>query len=587
MARLSIYLLGPLRVFLEGQPVAGFESDKVRALLAYLAAEPGRPHRREALAGLLWPDRSEKSARACLRSALTNLRQVIDEPHAVTPCLIIDRQSICFNPASDVWVDVKAISELLVARAAAEYPVQRLEKAVEIYQGRFLEEFFVPCSSAFEEWALLHRERLHRQMVSLLQRLAAYYEDQNDQDKALRFAWRLVELDSWREESQRRLMRLLASSGQRAAALAQYEACRLSLARELGVEPAPETTLLYVQIRDGEPVERRRLDSDRAHPQIPRESLASIDRTYRAWREKILDLLPAHLARAIRTRKDRPSRRIAVGGLVLVAGVLLFGLFAIVLFLRSVGIPTRDPASPGMQSAQIPPKSVRGKIVLVCEQSGPRRICIRDTRTNKITQIATQDFTEIGYPSWSPDGEKIVFCAGKEAVGWSGHHLFLMNDDGSNLQQIHKEGFGINPVWSPNGEWIAFIGEGGLWMMRSDGLEERMLVEGFEWGKPRTLAWSPDSRQIVYVSRSTSGYAEVWTIQPDSQDLSLVREIDDCFDIVQAGWSADGQQVGVYCLSPERELFFVMNADGSGELETVAFLDDWFHYYWPRWERAQ
>ena len=94
MARLSIYLLGPLRVFLEGQPVAGFESDKVRALLAYLAAEPGRPHRREALAGLLWPDRSEKSARACLRSALTNLRQVIDEPHAVTPCLIISPNHI-------------------------------------------------------------------------------------------------------------------------------------------------------------------------------------------------------------------------------------------------------------------------------------------------------------------------------------------------------------------------------------------------------------------------------------------------------------------------------------------------------------
>jgi Tol biopolymer transport system component len=162
-----------------------------------------------------------------------------------------------------------------------------------------------------------------------------------------------------------------------------------------------------------------------------------------------------------------------------------------------------------------------------------------------------------------------------------------MNPDGSNLQQIHYNGFGNHPVWSPDGDWIAFIGEGGFWLMRPDGSEERMLVEGFEWGRPRTLAWSPDSQQIVYVTLTRSGYAEVWIIQPDNQSRSLVREIDDCFDIVQAGWSADGRQVGVYCLSPERELFLVMNADGSGELEKAAFRNDWFHIYWPRWQKAQ
>ncbi|MGD9146963.1 MAG: alpha/beta hydrolase, partial [Anaerolineae bacterium] len=60
MARLSICLLGPLQVTLDGKPVTSFESDKVRALLAYLAVEVGQPHRREKLAGLLWPDRPER-----------------------------------------------------------------------------------------------------------------------------------------------------------------------------------------------------------------------------------------------------------------------------------------------------------------------------------------------------------------------------------------------------------------------------------------------------------------------------------------------------------------------------------------------
>jgi hypothetical protein len=40
MARLAIRLLGPFQVTLDGQPVTGFESDKVRALLARVRAEP-------------------------------------------------------------------------------------------------------------------------------------------------------------------------------------------------------------------------------------------------------------------------------------------------------------------------------------------------------------------------------------------------------------------------------------------------------------------------------------------------------------------------------------------------------------------
>ena len=53
MAHLSISLLGTFQVILDGEPVTAFESDKVRALLAYLAVESDRPHRRGTLACLL------------------------------------------------------------------------------------------------------------------------------------------------------------------------------------------------------------------------------------------------------------------------------------------------------------------------------------------------------------------------------------------------------------------------------------------------------------------------------------------------------------------------------------------------------
>ena len=101
MSRLTILLLGRFQVTVAGKVVSGFESDKVRALFAYLAIEADRPHRREALAGLLWPDFPERSARASLRTALANLRQTIGDRQASPSFLHITRQTIQFNPASD------------------------------------------------------------------------------------------------------------------------------------------------------------------------------------------------------------------------------------------------------------------------------------------------------------------------------------------------------------------------------------------------------------------------------------------------------------------------------------------------------
>jgi hypothetical protein len=72
VARLSIRLLGSFQVTLDGEAAVGFRSDKVRALLAYLCVELEAPHRREKLAGLLWPEWPERAAR-------TNLRQVIGD----------------------------------------------------------------------------------------------------------------------------------------------------------------------------------------------------------------------------------------------------------------------------------------------------------------------------------------------------------------------------------------------------------------------------------------------------------------------------------------------------------------------------
>ncbi|MES0361734.1 MAG: BTAD domain-containing putative transcriptional regulator, partial [Anaerolineales bacterium] len=227
--------------------------DKVRALLSYLAVESERPHRREKLAGLLWPDYPESSARSSLRRALADLRKGIGDERAEPPYLLISRQTIQFNQESEAWVDVTGFTSLSQAKGQPDQGViQGWGDAVDMYRGEFMEGFSLPDSPPFEEWQLLNREHYHRQVLDTLHRLSDAFEAQGEIESALPYAWRQVEIEPSRENAHRQIMRLLALSGQRDAALAQYETLKHVLARELGVEPAQETQELYGQLLRGE-----------------------------------------------------------------------------------------------------------------------------------------------------------------------------------------------------------------------------------------------------------------------------------------------------------------------------------------------
>ena len=252
MAYLAIRLLGPFQATLNDQPITHFESDKVRALLAYLSVEADRPHRREALAGSLWPEMPERSARANLRYALSDLRQVIGDHQADPPFLRITRQTLQFNRNSDAWVDVGEFSSLVAEGEVREQTITQLEQAVALFRGEFLEGFTLRDSAAFEDWVLLQREHLARLRLAALHRLTAYHEAQGTYGMALRYAWRQVEIEPWQEDAHQQLMVLLATTGQRTAALAQYESLRQVLQQELGVEPSPETDALHQRILSGE-----------------------------------------------------------------------------------------------------------------------------------------------------------------------------------------------------------------------------------------------------------------------------------------------------------------------------------------------
>ena len=254
MANLFIRLFGPFEVMLNDDRMTTFRSDKERALLAYLCLETEVPHRREKLAGLLWPDYPENAARTYLRNALANLRKVIgDRPHnsgkeTFPNFLHITPKTIQFNPESDAWVDALAF---LSTMEKAQATVAELEAIVACYRDNLLAGFSLADSNLFEEWLVIQRERFKRLAFDALYRLVEAYTTQGEYKQALSHARRMVALDPFRESAQQAFLRLLAYNGQSNQALVQYEKYACLLADEIGVDPLDETTQLYQQIRDG------------------------------------------------------------------------------------------------------------------------------------------------------------------------------------------------------------------------------------------------------------------------------------------------------------------------------------------------
>ena len=261
MAHLNISSLGTLRFSLDHAPNLSIPSSKAQALLVYLAVESRQDHARSKLADLLWPDRSEAAARHSLSQALSVLRRSIDGAArgGVDPFIDVARRTIRFNVRSDHWLDVKLLEEL---RSNRYRDMALCEQAIAAYRGDFLDGFSVRHAPVFEEWQLVQREHWHRLAVAALDRLVGFYTAEGDYGKALLYAWQKLDLDPWREDGHRQVMELLALSGQRSAALAQYKTCRHILREELNSDPEAETDALHAAITAGRP-----LRSDR--PPVP------------------------------------------------------------------------------------------------------------------------------------------------------------------------------------------------------------------------------------------------------------------------------------------------------------------------------
>jgi DNA-binding SARP family transcriptional activator len=303
----ELYLFGHPRFEVNGQLIE-IPNRKAVALLIYLAVDPGQ-HSRDSLATLLWPEYNQTRARANLRRTLWYLNQT-----PLAELISAEQESIQIQHNGSLGVDVvnfqKAVDAWREERNYGMTPAKSasVSAATMLYQGDFLEDFFIADSNEFEDWAVLHREELRREVLDVLDTLIDFHLEQRENEAALESAWKGLEIDNLRESTYRGLMTALTRSGQRVAALAQYKNLRQLLEAELEVEPSAETTALYEQIRaDSLPPAETNSPDDQPEPhleimgsaEMPVFMLTDIENSTPLWdryREAMLEALLQHNA---------------------------------------------------------------------------------------------------------------------------------------------------------------------------------------------------------------------------------------------------------------------------------------------------
>ena len=155
--RLELRLFGPPHISISGARLTGITSAKAQGLLFYLAITQ-QGHTRLTLATLFWGEHSEAAARGNLRKALQQLRNYLDD------YLIIERNSVALAGEADCWVDVIEFDRLLLS-VSGDRTAQSLQGAIDLYQGDFLEGFYLRNAPDFENWWLSERARLREQKI--------------------------------------------------------------------------------------------------------------------------------------------------------------------------------------------------------------------------------------------------------------------------------------------------------------------------------------------------------------------------------------------------------------------------------------
>ena len=251
LTRIEINCLGRFEVHSAFSHIENWHSVKAKSVFQYLLLKPREPTVKDTLMEALWPDCTPQAASNNLKSAIHNLRLILNELLADTQnqkYILFQQGSYLINPDIDLWIDIEEFEKCWTAghrlekKGEISQAIPEFEKAESLYRGDYLE------NECYEDWTLLRREALKDTYLIVLSRLADHSMHVGDYESGISYSQKILAKDHCREDTYRRLMYCHTKLGQRNRALRWYEICRQTNKAELDATPDNATLEMYYKI---------------------------------------------------------------------------------------------------------------------------------------------------------------------------------------------------------------------------------------------------------------------------------------------------------------------------------------------------
>jgi predicted ATPase/DNA-binding SARP family transcriptional activator len=240
---LRLELLGTFRAVVGDVVVdeATWRLRRARGLIKLLALSAEHSLHREQVIEALWPGRDPGRASNSLRQAVFVARRALDSCGDNGAVRLEFARDVLTLDSHGLQIDVESFESAASAAEAAP-STERYRAAIGLYAGELLPE------DQFEEWVAPRRQALKERYINLLVDLARVHEESGDHAAALAALQQALVEDPHHERAHRKVMLVLARTGRRQRALAQFHLLRQSLRREFEDDPEEETRRLYQEI---------------------------------------------------------------------------------------------------------------------------------------------------------------------------------------------------------------------------------------------------------------------------------------------------------------------------------------------------
>jgi ATP/maltotriose-dependent transcriptional regulator MalT/DNA-binding SARP family transcriptional activator len=244
---LAINMLGPAEVYRDPADSLkdAWRLTKALHILCYVASRRNHRAAKDTLVELFWEDAEPETVAKNFHPTISHLRKALNAGQVVKKDFVLYREgAYLLNPQYQYRIDTEEFEKLLAdAREARrsndrEGAAQLLTEAIRLYRGDFLEEFYY---NWIEELQSYYKDLY----LEALKELIAYHGERGDYEQVIRYGQIILQRDAYQEEVHCQVMEAHVKSGNRAAAIEQFDGLRRMLRRELGVEPLPATIAKY------------------------------------------------------------------------------------------------------------------------------------------------------------------------------------------------------------------------------------------------------------------------------------------------------------------------------------------------------